>query len=170
LRSLAKRDGGDHLVLKGVDGSGGVIVLKPDIESRPVAGWPEAMWQRASGDGGYLLERIGTEDLYRVEAAYRDVGELPTCIANDVDVIGDRSGIAKPDRSAAEGLEQLRRENAKLKMEIEILKKRPSTSRGKRSEVRLRREESTAVRRAGPVRGAAGFAQRVLRCAAPRSQ
>jgi transposase-like protein len=33
------------------------------------------------------------------------------------------TGIAKPDRSAAEDLEQLRRENAKLKMEIEILKK-----------------------------------------------
>ena len=32
-------------------------------------------------------------------------------------------GIAKPDRSAADDLEQLRRENAKLKMEIEILKK-----------------------------------------------
>ena len=30
------------------------------------------------------------------------------------------TGIAKPDRSAAEDLEQLRRENAKLKMEIEI--------------------------------------------------
>ena len=35
------------------------------------------------------------------------------------------TGIAKPDRSAAEDLEQLRRENAKLKMEIEILKNRP---------------------------------------------
>jgi transposase-like protein len=33
------------------------------------------------------------------------------------------TGIAKPDRSGAEDLEQLRRENAKLKMEIEILKK-----------------------------------------------
>ena len=33
------------------------------------------------------------------------------------------TGIAKPDRSAAEDVEQLRRENAKLKMEIEILKK-----------------------------------------------
>ena len=33
------------------------------------------------------------------------------------------TGIAKPDRSAAEDLEQLRRENAKLKMAIEILKK-----------------------------------------------
>jgi transposase len=33
------------------------------------------------------------------------------------------TGIAKPDRSAAEDFEQLRRENAKLKMEIEILKK-----------------------------------------------
>src|SRR6266849_4034968 len=49
------------------------------------------------------------------------------------------TGIAKPDRSAAEDLEQLRRENAKLKMEIEILKKRPSTSLGNQSEVRLRR-------------------------------
>jgi len=68
------------------------------------------------------------------------------------------TGIAKPDRCAAEGLAQLRRENAKLKMEIEIKKKRPSTSIDKRSEVRLRREESTAVRRAGPVRGVAGLA------------
>ena len=34
------------------------------------------------------------------------------------------TGIAKPDRSAAEDVEQLRRENAKLKMEIEILKNR----------------------------------------------
>ena len=33
------------------------------------------------------------------------------------------TGIAKPDRFAADDLEQLRRENAKLKMEIEILKK-----------------------------------------------
>ena len=33
------------------------------------------------------------------------------------------TGIAKPDRAAVEDLEQLRRENAKLKMEIEILKK-----------------------------------------------
>jgi transposase len=32
------------------------------------------------------------------------------------------TGITKPDRSTAEDLEQLRRENAKLKMEIEILK------------------------------------------------
>ena len=32
------------------------------------------------------------------------------------------TGIAKPDRSAVEGLEQLRRENARLKMEVEILK------------------------------------------------
>src|SRR2546429_6157682 len=81
------------------------------------------------------------------------------------------TGIAKPDRSAAEDLEQLRRVNAKLKMEIEILKKkRPSTLLGNRSEVRLRREESTAVRRAGPVRGAAGLAQRLLRCAPAGSQ
>ena len=35
------------------------------------------------------------------------------------------TGIAKPDRSAAEDLEQLRRENAKLKMEIAISKNRP---------------------------------------------
>ena len=35
------------------------------------------------------------------------------------------TGIAKPDRFAAEDVEQLRRENAKLKMEIEILKNRP---------------------------------------------
>jgi len=71
------------------------------------------------------------------------------------------TGIAKPDRSAAEDLEQLRRENAKLKMEIEILKK---------AAIYFAREASTAVRRAGPVRGAAGLAQRVLRGAAPRSQ
>jgi transposase-like protein len=32
------------------------------------------------------------------------------------------TGIAKPDRSAAEDLEQLRRENVKLKLEIEISK------------------------------------------------
>src|SRR6476469_2720719 len=32
-------------------------------------------------------------------------------------------GIARPDRSGADDLEQLRRDNAKLKMEIEILKK-----------------------------------------------
>ena len=51
------------------------------------------------------------------------------------------TGIATPDRSAVEDVEQLRRENAKLKMEIEILQ---------RSEVRLRRGESTAVRRASP--------------------
>jgi len=38
------------------------------------------------------------------------------------------TGIARPDRSAAEDLEQLRRENAKLKMEIEILKKAPPTA------------------------------------------
>src|SRR6478672_2161827 len=67
------------------------------------------------------------------------------------------TGIAKPDRSAVEDLEQLRRENGKLKMEIEIYKKRPSTSLGKRSEARLRREESAAVRRAGPVRSVAGL-------------
>ena len=35
------------------------------------------------------------------------------------------TGIAKPERSATEDLEQLRRENAKLKLEIEILKNRP---------------------------------------------
>jgi transposase len=40
------------------------------------------------------------------------------------------TGIAKPDRSAAEDLEQLRRENAKLKMEIEILKKAAASSTG----------------------------------------
>ena len=80
------------------------------------------------------------------------------------------TGIAKPDRSAAEDLEQLRRENAKLKMEIEILKKAASTSLEKRSEVRLRREEPATVRRAGPVRRAAGLAQRVLRGEAPWSQ
>jgi transposase len=33
------------------------------------------------------------------------------------------TGIAKPERTPTEDLEQLRRENAKLKMEIEILKK-----------------------------------------------
>ena len=31
--------------------------------------------------------------------------------------------ISKPDRAAVDDLEQLRRENARLKMEIEILKK-----------------------------------------------
>jgi transposase len=40
------------------------------------------------------------------------------------------TGIAKPDRSAAEDVEQLRRENAKLKMEIEILKKAAVSSTG----------------------------------------
>ena len=34
------------------------------------------------------------------------------------------TGIAKPDRSGADDLEQLRRENARLKMEVEILKNR----------------------------------------------
>src|SRR5206468_9137868 len=43
------------------------------------------------------------------------------------------TGIAKPDRSAAEDLEQLRRENAKLKMEIEILKKAAVDSTGQRN-------------------------------------
>lgn len=33
------------------------------------------------------------------------------------------TGITKPERSAADDLEQLRQENARLKMEIEILKK-----------------------------------------------
>ena len=33
------------------------------------------------------------------------------------------TGIARPERSGADDLEQLRRDNAKLKMEIEILKK-----------------------------------------------
>ena len=33
------------------------------------------------------------------------------------------TGIAKPERAVAEDLELLRRENAKLKLEIEILKK-----------------------------------------------
>jgi transposase len=33
------------------------------------------------------------------------------------------TGISKQDRAAVDDLEQLRRENAKLKMEIEILKK-----------------------------------------------
>jgi transposase len=33
------------------------------------------------------------------------------------------TGIARPDRSAVYDLEQLRRENGKLKMEIEILRK-----------------------------------------------
>ena len=33
------------------------------------------------------------------------------------------TGISKQERSAVDDLEQLRRENAKLKMEIEILKK-----------------------------------------------
>ena len=68
------------------------------------------------------------------------------------------TGIAKPDRSAVEDLEQLRRENAKLKMEIEILKKAAIYFARNRSEARLRREESTAVRRAGSVRGVAGLA------------
>jgi transposase-like protein len=73
------------------------------------------------------------------------------------------TGIAKPDRSAVEDLEQLRRENAKLKMEIEILKKmRPSTSLGKRSEVR-RTGDSTACRpcaRRCRSRAAANYAAR----------
>jgi transposase-like protein len=43
------------------------------------------------------------------------------------------TGIAKPDRSAAEDLEQLRRENAKLRMEIEILRKAPSSLLGSRN-------------------------------------
>jgi transposase len=43
------------------------------------------------------------------------------------------TGIAKPDRSAAEDLEQLRRENAKLKIEIEILKKAALGSTGERN-------------------------------------
>ena len=58
------------------------------------------------------------------------------------------TGIARPDRSTAEDLEQLRRENVKLKMEIEILKGPAIYFARERSEVRLRREESTAVRRA----------------------
>jgi len=68
-------------------------------------------------------------------------------------------GIAKPDRSAAEDLEQLRRENAKLKTRSRFWKERPSTSLGKRNVVRLRREESTGLRRAGAIRGAAGPVQ-----------
>jgi transposase-like protein len=35
------------------------------------------------------------------------------------------TGISKPERAAVDDLEQLRRENAKLKVEIEILKNRP---------------------------------------------
>ena len=51
------------------------------------------------------------------------VGQLRTCrLEFEKEAV---TGIAKPDRSAVEDLEQLRRENAKLKMEIEILKNRP---------------------------------------------
>jgi transposase len=80
------------------------------------------------------------------------------------------TGIAKPERSVTDDLEQLRRENAKLKMEIEILKKAAIYFVGKRSEIRLRRKASTAVRRAGPVRSVGGLAQRILRSSAPRIQ
>ena len=48
-----------------------------------------------------------------------------------------RTGVAKPPPALGQDLEQLRRENAKFKVENEILKKRPSTSRANRSEVRV---------------------------------
>src|ERR1700681_1502808 len=73
LRSLAKRDDGDHAILHGVDGSSSVVVLEPDVESRPIAGRPETMRQCACGNGRYLLERIGAENLYHVKSANRDV-------------------------------------------------------------------------------------------------
>jgi transposase len=48
------------------------------------------------------------------------VGQLRTWRLDEKEAV---TGIARPDRSGADDLEQLRRENAKLKMEIEILKK-----------------------------------------------
>ena len=51
------------------------------------------MRQRARGYGCDLLERIGAERLHRVEASDGDVGKLPTRVAYDVDVVGNRSGI-----------------------------------------------------------------------------
>jgi transposase len=60
----------------------------------------------------------------------------------------ERTGAPKQTLGVDDDLLRLRRENAKLREENEILKKRPSTSRGSRREVRLgrRRRLSIAVR------------------------
>ena len=58
-------------------------------------------------------------------------------------------------------LERLRRENAKLKAERDILKKRPPTSRGTRYEVCLHREAPRDLAGIIDVRGARCLAKRL---------
>lgn len=65
-------------------------------------------------------------------------------------------GQLKPE---SQELERLRRENAKLKAERDILKKRPPTSRGTRYEVRLHREAPGDLAGVVALRGARCLAQ-----------
>jgi hypothetical protein len=51
--------------------------------------------QLADLDGDDFAEIIRAEHLHLVQAADRDIGELTTRIANDVDMIGDRTRIER---------------------------------------------------------------------------
>lgn len=83
----------------------------------------------------------------------------------------ERNGVPRQGLATAEqDVGKLRRENARLREEVDILKKRPSTSRRCRIEVRIYRYASLRTWCAHAVQGTAGIAQWVLCGQEPAAQ
>src|SRR6185312_14846721 len=93
LWRLPDGHGRDHLVADGVDGGQLVVVLEPDIDSGAISGWPETVGKFAYRNGGDLFEIAGSKHLNLVQSANGHVSKLTVSVADEIDVIGDRTRI-----------------------------------------------------------------------------
>src|SRR6266478_4623792 len=93
LRRLTDRNGGDDLVLEGIDRHHGVAILDTHVDARSVTGGPDPVWQLADRYSRHLLESVGAEREDRVQPADGHVGESALRVPDDVDVVRDRTGV-----------------------------------------------------------------------------
>src|SRR5580692_5240762 len=99
LRGLTDWAGRDHFVRQRIDCRYAVFVLEANIDSRAVSAGPDAMRQPANRNSRDLLKVIGAKHFDLVEPADRDIGEHAVRIAHDIDVIGDRTGVERFQKS-----------------------------------------------------------------------
>src|SRR5258708_7886248 len=95
LASLADRARRDHLVAERVDRDQAIAVLQSGINPGPIPGWPDPMRQRADRNGRDLDKGVRAEHFHLVEPTDRDIRERAVGIVNDVDVVGNRSGVER---------------------------------------------------------------------------
>ena len=106
---------------------------------------------------------------YSITEAARSLGVVPGNISGWMGKYGDEAPVVG-ERSVQAELRRLRKENARLTMERDILKKRPRILSGSRCEIRHHQKHSEAVHGGGGLPCAGGQSIGLLRLAESAGQ